>query len=273
MVDAVESGYGVRMLAVITLSIVILLSLVISRIGAVALEVTGLGRDAARFQARSALSGAGFTTSESEAVVEHPGRRRVVALLILVGSGGLVTAVATSLLTFSGADGAEEVSSRIAIVGLGALATFLLARSPWFDRALRRVLRPLLARVHDLRVADYAALLHITGEWQVTELVVDDDDHWLLDRTLAEHDLPEEGILVLGIERADGTFLGAPRSTTRVLRDDRLILYGRGDRLTSLSRRHHDDVRDRSAAIADHHRELLQQDRLDENVGDEMQRN
>ncbi|HDG97569.1 MAG TPA: potassium transporter TrkA, partial [Desulfobacterales bacterium] len=56
------------MYALISLLIVIVVSIVIVRIGAVALEMTGLSRDLATFQAQSAFSGVGFTTSESEHV-------------------------------------------------------------------------------------------------------------------------------------------------------------------------------------------------------------
>lgn len=54
------------MTAVLTLLVVILESMVITRIATIALMATGLTRESARFQARSALTGAGFTTSESE---------------------------------------------------------------------------------------------------------------------------------------------------------------------------------------------------------------
>ena len=69
------------MIAVLTLVVVVLLSLVITRMATVALTLTGMSSEAARFQARSALTGAGFTTSESEAVVNHPVRRRIVLFL------------------------------------------------------------------------------------------------------------------------------------------------------------------------------------------------
>ncbi|MCX6005379.1 MAG: potassium transporter TrkA, partial [Chloroflexi bacterium] len=43
--------------------------------GSVALEATGMQRSRAHFQALSALSGTGFTTKDSEAVVNHSVRR------------------------------------------------------------------------------------------------------------------------------------------------------------------------------------------------------
>lgn len=93
------------MYAVVLLIVVATLSLLISRIAAVILTSTGMAVDAARFQARSALSGVGFTTTEAEGVVRHPVRRRVIMALMLIGNAGLVTAIAALLAGFLGAGG------------------------------------------------------------------------------------------------------------------------------------------------------------------------
>ena len=80
------------MIGVVSLLVVVCLALVITRVAMVALRATGLSHDVARFQARSALSGGGFTTNEAEAVVNHPVRRQTVLSLMLLSSAGVVTA-------------------------------------------------------------------------------------------------------------------------------------------------------------------------------------
>ena len=60
------------MIAIGTVLAAILVSLLVTRVAAIALSVTGLSRESARFQARSAFTGVGFTTSEAESVVNHP---------------------------------------------------------------------------------------------------------------------------------------------------------------------------------------------------------
>ncbi len=54
------------MVALSSLIFVMFLSLIVVRIGAEALTLTGLSRQEAKFQARSAWTGTGFTTSEAE---------------------------------------------------------------------------------------------------------------------------------------------------------------------------------------------------------------
>ena len=90
------------MLSILTLLMVLTFSILVTRIASVALTHTGLSRESAKFQARSAFTGVGFTTSESEKVVNHPVRRRILLLLMLLGNAGIVTAVST-LIIFSGA--------------------------------------------------------------------------------------------------------------------------------------------------------------------------
>src|SRR3954447_23513363 len=90
------------MVALASVLVIALLSMLITRVATVALAQTGMSRESARFQARSALSGVGFTTSEAESVVNHPVRRRIVQALMVVGSAGVVTAAASLILSFGG---------------------------------------------------------------------------------------------------------------------------------------------------------------------------
>ena len=87
------------MIAIVTLFIIIFFSILLTRLATYVLIQTGLSREMARFQARSALSGVGYTTSEAEHMVNHPVRRRVVMLLMLLGNSGIVTVLASLILT------------------------------------------------------------------------------------------------------------------------------------------------------------------------------
>jgi Trk-type K+ transport system membrane component len=86
------------MISVISLLVVLTLSILVTRIATVALTHTGLSQESAKFQARSAFTGVGFTTNESEKVVNHPLRRRILLLLMLLGNAGVVTAVSSLIL-------------------------------------------------------------------------------------------------------------------------------------------------------------------------------
>ena len=224
------------MIAVVSLLIVLTLLLLITRVATVALTLTGLSSESARFQARSAFSGVGFTTSESEAVVNHPVRRRIVLTLMLVGNAGIVTAVASTLLTFSGASNTRAGLIRAGVLLGGLVLLWVVARSRLANRWLSRVIERALRRLTHVDARDYAALLRLEHDWMVAELEVEPDD-WMAERQLGELDLPHEGVLVLGIHRRDGRWIGAPKGSTTVHPGDAVMLYGRREMVEALDER------------------------------------
>ncbi len=222
------------MVAVVTLLLVLVMSILVTRVATIALVHTGLSRESARFQARSAFTGAGFTTSESEQVVKHPVRRRIVGLLMLLGNAGLVTAASSLILTFvRDREGGSAAGAKIAILVVGVILLWLAASSRWVDKHLSRLIDKMLERYTDLDVRDYANLMHLGGEYRLVEMSVQTED-WLNGKTLAVARLREEGILVLGIERPDGTYLGSPRKVAVIAAGDVLLLYGRVKALADL---------------------------------------
>lgn len=223
------------MVAIVSLLAILTLSIVITRVATVMLTATGLSRDIARFQARSAFSGAGFTTNESESVVNHPVRRRIVLQLMLLGAAGIVTSLTSLLLSFSGAD-SGQTGRRIVVLLVGLVALRLLAGSRVVDRVLTRITEWALRRYTRLNVRDYDKLLHISDDFTVAE-VEPQPGSWLLGRRLEELNLRQEGVIVLGVYRRDGRYLGVPGGPTLVEPGDRLVVYGEDDRVRALSDR------------------------------------
>ena len=232
------------MVAIVSLLAIVTLSIVITRVATVMLTATGLSRDIARFQARSAFSGAGFTTNESESVVNHPVRRRIVLQLMLLGAAGVVTSLTSLLLSFTNAD-EGQTARRLIVLVAGLIGLRLLAGSAVVDRALTRVTEWALRRYTSLVVRDYDKLLHISDDFTVAEVEPGEGD-WLLGRRLEELDLRREGLIVLGIYRRDGSYLGVPAGPTLIERGDRLIVYGHDEDVSELSARRAGEAGDRA---------------------------
>lgn len=224
------------MLAILSLLFALLLSLIVTRIATVALTYTGMSREAARFQARSAFTGTGFTTTESEKIVTHPVRRRIINFLMLFGNVGIAAVLASLILTFVGEEAGLNLTIKLVLLFSGVLALWFLASSHWVDRWLSRIIERALTRYTRLEVKDYASILHLAGEYKVSELHVDAGD-WLANRTLRQLKLRDEGLLVLGIERTGGEFIGAPNGDTALEVGDNVIIYGRDSTVAELSQR------------------------------------
>jgi K+/H+ antiporter YhaU regulatory subunit KhtT len=209
-----------------------------------------MSRESARFQARSALTGVGFTTSEAEDVVSHPVRRRIVGGLMLLGSAGLVTAVSSLILSFGGAHNHERLHRGVILV-VGLAVLWVISRSRLVDRRLAWLIGRVL-RWRGYNVRDYGRLLALQADWAVSELAVEDDD-WIAGRTLSELKLRDEHIDVLGIQKPNGEYIGVPHGDRRIEPGDVLVLYSTEDRLEEL------DVRKRGREGDAAHREAIEQ--------------
>ena len=213
------------MIAVVSVLFILAVSLLITRIATVALQLTGLSKANARFQARSAFTGVGYTTSEAENTVNHPVRRRIVMLLMLLGNVGLVSVMSTVVLSLLGAD-ESRFWARAGLMGGGLLLLSLVATSKWIDRRLSSLISWALARWTELDTRDYANLLHLADGYGVTEVMVQRGG--VLDSTsVVDAGLQKMGLQVLGVQRADGSYEGAPSADSILKPGDLVFLYGR----------------------------------------------
>lgn len=227
------------MIAIALLLLAIGLSMTITRTAAVMLELTGMSRDSARFQARAAYCGVGYASPESECIIEHPIRRRIISFLMMLGNAGTATVVATMILSFTkDAEGQNHLPMKLSIVAAGLAMLFVAARSQFVDRQMTKCVQYACKRFTQLDLNDYVALLNLAEGFSVLEVDVREGD-WLGDQTLAALALPREGVLVLGVRKADGGYIGTPTGITRVDVGDTLTVYGKLSRLEELNQRRH----------------------------------
>ncbi len=224
------------MVAVISLLLVLGISVILIRVAAVALETTGLSRDTARFQARSAFTGVGFTTAEAEHVVDHPVRRRIVMWLMLVGNVGTVSVMAAVLISAIDLRSQQGVGSLLTLLIGGLALLCALGSSRRVDQKVCRLIGWAIKRWTTLNALDCAHLLHLRDEYGVSRFRVKEGD-WITGKCLHDAGLVDGGLLVLGIERTEGTFLGAPPADVEVRVDDELVIFGPTARVLELDAR------------------------------------
>lgn len=224
------------MISILSLLVVLTLSIVVTRIATVALTFTGLSHESAKFQARSAFTGVGFTTNESEKAVNHPIRRRILMLLMLLGNAGVITAVSSLIISFVNTKESSSLMWNVVLLVTGVITLWSLANSKWVDRHLSNLISKFLKRYTRLNVKDYANLLRLAGEYQITELHVEQSD-WIANKPLAKLKLREEGVVVLGINRENGDYIGVPDGESEIKPGDILITYGRAQSVAGIDER------------------------------------
>lgn len=213
------------MVAVITLVVIAMVSLLAVRAGATALMMTGLSWDTANFQSYSAFFGVGFTTREAELVVNHPVRRRIIRDLILAGNIGVTSALATLVATLvqnsSGLRPMLIVGS--VVLGLGLL--LYLTRVTWVQRAIDRIIQHTLERSGLVHVMDYELLLRIQHGYVVLEVDVLEDSPWA-NKPLRETRPWDHGIVVLAVKTDGLPMDGLPNAETILRPGDVITVYG-----------------------------------------------
>lgn len=209
--------------------IAIIISMLIVRVGAIALMMTGMSFEKAKFQALSAFSGTGFTTHEAERVVNNARRRKIVSWLMIMGNAGIVTVIVTASSSFANAKGLDFGISVLVLMGGLALVFFLARQTPlvrhWEEFAQSR-LQKLKIFDEDTTVDE---LLHITEGFGVVRVKLEESSP-LLDKTLAEINADLEHSFVLGIERGK-EWLSAPNLHRKLMPNDYLVIYGKLENL------------------------------------------
>ena len=211
--------------------ITIVISMLIVRAGAIALMMTGMSFNKAKFQALSAFSGTGFTTREAERVVNNAKRRKIVSWLMILGNAGIVTVIVTATSSFARVQQGLGIGLNVLVL-LGGLALIIaIARHTPFVRRWEAFAQTRFERSkifeEDTTVDE---LLHIAEGYGVMRVQLLDNSS-LIGQTLADINRRLEHSFVLGIER-NREWLPTPKLTSLLLKDDNLVIYGRLEDLT-----------------------------------------
>ncbi|MFV0523424.1 MAG: TrkA C-terminal domain-containing protein [Acidimicrobiales bacterium] len=244
------------MIALISFLALVAIFLTAARVASVALEATGMARDSAEFQARSALLGVGFTTSEAEDITRHPTRRRIVLWLMTFGNAGIITGIGSFILTFGGSGTTRQTVERSGVLVVGLVLMLLSVHTRTANVVIDSATRYILSRFTALDTRDFAALLRFEADYTVSEFHAHADE-WMVDHRLADLQLTQEGVLVLGIHRASGLFIGAPTGDTTIHVGDLILAYGRTAVLRELAGRTVDEGDKAHADAVHQHRRLL----------------
>jgi hypothetical protein len=222
------------MVALVWLLIIAVAALLVVRLGTTALTLTGLARDTAEFQAYSAFFGVGFTTRESEQVVNHPIRRRIVQHLILAGHIGLTSVIVPLVVTFVNVKTMSEGMRELGLL-TGALGVlWFVIRTSFFENLVERSIKFALGRAGGLAPRpDHEVLLHLNAGHTVSEVILG-PGHPFVGRRLGDQHLAERGIVVLGVAREGGVYEAAPRGEMFIRPSDVLTVYGRDDEVLKL---------------------------------------
>ena len=211
------------MFALATFFVVAVISVAFTKVASGALIATGVPPESAAFQARSAFSGAGFTTTEAENVVNHRVRRRIIGTTMFVGSLGTPTLVLTVLVGFIAPKTGSTTEHALVTIS-GVLLILIVVLNRPVQRRLERIgHRYVHNRLAPALPSDRLDLLTLSNEFAIQAIK--------LETTLQESVRSLRGlayafpdVTILGVRRGT-SYLGAPPVDIKLLAGDELIIY------------------------------------------------
>lgn len=212
------------MYAVATFLVVAVITLAFTQVAAGALIATGMPPRIAAFQARSAFSGAGFTTTEAENVVNHPTRRRIIATTMFVGNLGTPTLVVTVLIGFLG-PGPGSTTQRTLVTAAGLLFVVMLVANRPIQRFLVGVgQRATHSRLLPSLEAGYEELVALGDDFVVGSIRLVAEPG-VAPRSLRGLDAALPGLQVLGVLQGD-RYVGSSPVDLELHAGDALVVHG-----------------------------------------------
>jgi hypothetical protein len=220
--------------------IVIIVSFIVVRIGAIAFQLTGLEWSLAKFQALSCFTSTGFTTREAELITSDPRRRRIASVLIVLGHAGFVTMIATFANTIrpratklsipfvpaSVPPGLRPWINLIIIVA-AIYIIYKVFTNTTLARRLTDALRKRIIKKDIIRSVSREELALATGGYGVSKIQVSESNP-IVGKALSESGLRKDDITVLAIIRDENT-IPNPMANRKILSGDELICFGKLD--------------------------------------------
>jgi len=220
----------------IPIVVIIAISVFVVKIASVALKMTGLDEKKAYFQALSAFTGTGFTTKDSELMIQNDVRRKIIIFLMILGNAGLVTVITTLIISFERSR--SNILPLLVNVGIVLLLIFILFKlltHRGVTKFLNDKIESRLEKRPPFAKRPVEEILRIAKDYGIAEVTVK-NSCLDLGKTLSESSFREKDILVLAIERKDQV-IPAPKATDRILLDDTVICYGRLSNIVDIIRK------------------------------------
>ncbi|SHH93717.1 TrkA C-terminal domain-containing protein [Clostridium grantii] len=191
---------------------------------AIIFKITGLEISKARFQIISILTHTGFTTRESELIVQHPIRRKIASILMVVSYVGQATLISLIISVFTNRN--NTIVLIIIVLCLFIVAIFVLRNRHTvnaFENLLEKYIKKQMKSKTKNKTID--EVLNLNNEFGVAEITID-ETFLICGKTLSESKLKDKYIQVLTIDRGSH-IIHFPRASFKFQEADKVTVYGK----------------------------------------------
>ncbi len=210
------------MRTIATFIICMIIFMIIIDIFAILFRLTGMPIEKARFQVISLLTSTGYTTKESEAISQHPIRRKLASALMITSYVSTLTFISFLVNILS----KSLINTKtILVIIMFILFAILFLKSPLLE-SFENIIGHIIEKSFIWKSTNKKYLNFITKHkgYSVCEVYIKENNN-LIGKSILESNLSSIEIMVLSIDKGNET-INFPKPSYIFTEDDKLTVYG-----------------------------------------------
>lgn len=216
------------MILALTFIMFLTIFMIVVNFFAILFRLTGLPIDKSRFQVISLLTSTGFTTKESELIVQHPVRRKLASALMIFSyiSTAVLISFIIGIISNSLSD-AKSLGFTAIFVFAFAIVVYFVMKSSLMDKFESLIEKVILqsARLNQIFFKNPISMnMHHKKGYGIYEIFIGKDSA-LLGKSILESGLKDIEIQVLNIDKGD-KLINFPSPDYVFELTDRITVYG-----------------------------------------------
>lgn len=216
------------MILALTFILFLTIFIIIVNFFAILFRLTGMPIDKARFQVISLLTSTGFTTKESELIVQHPIRRKLASWLMIISyiSTAVLISFIIGIISNSLSDAKSLGFTAIIVIAFFIIVYFIM-RSSLLDKVeyfIEKVVSKSKRWNEAILNNPIDARLHHKKGYGIYEIFIGKDSKFI-GKSIIESNLKSLEIQVLSIDKGD-ELINFPTPDSIFELADRITIYG-----------------------------------------------
>lgn len=220
--------------SLISFFVLIIAYLIVLEVFTVLFRLTGLREDKARFQTVSCMTNSGFTTKESELILNSVPRRYLARSMMIFGYLFAVTGVSLLVNIFIRSSG-DQISWRT----IGYSVTFLviiaiLTRSRWVIQKFDRIVEKVVRHRSKGEFCNNVRVLEMFHDQLIAEVLITCLPREIAGKTLLEMNFRHRYKIDVLLIRRGKNILEHIKSSEQLYQGDKILVYGTKENILEL---------------------------------------
>ncbi|MDO4535256.1 MAG: TrkA C-terminal domain-containing protein [Clostridium perfringens] len=221
-------------MTIVFFMIFMLIFLILVEILCILFKLTGLTDEKARFQVISLITSTGFTTKESELIVNHKTRRRLAEYVMILGYVGMATIVSFMAKIISDILLKKFSTFDIGIFIMALVVVFYFLKHPKIVQCLDSFIEKVIIKNQNRSMSKKTlwTLIKRKHGYGIYNIFIDENS-LLVGKSILECNLRENEIQILNIDKGN-EFIGCPNTEQIIEISDNLTVYGKVENIIKI---------------------------------------